>query len=627
MGLVNSLASTTIQNEVRPGIHYQHHADLILHGDTYIVPVILDVRRIFAPLNKTKHLTDLILQNLKVVKQKYLYTDILKEDIQELSEKSNSLQFLMDDYLKQFLKNDINNKPKRNRRGAINFIGSIAHSLFGVATDDQINTLNDKLHNLDSLTEKERRLLNIHSQILNVTLHDLLKVQQSVNKLQIFTIVTKDIIRKLEDKLLETEHHLMLLQTLMHVHLALNTISVNHVNLKIGIQELMEGTVSSHIITNEKLMSLLHDVSINTNELLFPLRPEFLRLHRTAIKVVYERDTINQLTFYFLIPLKNDIHETFHVFHMTSLPYKVNDTNSFISHVPSHKYFVISQTRRTYFMTNDFPLCSQYNALLICPPNSPLYSTTVDSCELSLFLQRYTATKLCKKYVLHKYPPIFIKDINGWSYSTSEPIHITSSCPNSSISRYTIENIGTLKTGQHCKLSTDNFFLPSSSSKYQNQPLEIQPYHYSLPLTYTPWEQEFLKNASNMSLPSSGDGLQPIPLQQYVQSLQPLMKPAEMSDAYVPDWLALALLLGILLAMVGILGCRRVRTWYADRTFQGPSSHTLPSSPELHELQPLQARHDDETDPVPNTTKPLCTHKAQGRATSKGGALLYPALT
>ena len=149
--------------------------------------------------------------------------------------KFKHIHFDMSDYLIHILGYNLNvSKKNRHTRGAVNIIGSIANAHFGTATQDQIDHINEKSQSLNRFTEEERKFSNVHSHILNVTLGDLPNVHQALNLLETATSMTEKIFNKLHDKITETNQEVVMLETLLHVHLALIVIFADHINLRIG---------------------------------------------------------------------------------------------------------------------------------------------------------------------------------------------------------------------------------------------------------------------------------------------------------------------------------------------------------------------------------------------------------
>ena len=610
-----------------------------LTGNVYVVPFVLHLQDLYAPIVKAQELTSKILATVHHIEPVKILTDVRQIDqakknvivelvtthLNDINKKFQELHYSLNDFLMHILGYNWNQSaPVRHPRGAINFIGSLSNTLFGTATQSQVDKIHEHLHTLDDVSENERKLLNVHSHVLNITLLDLTSVHDAIDKLQKASDLTEKIFSRIIGDINQNENKIILLESLLHVQLVLSSLSTEHMNLKIGIQEMIESTVSPYIVTNTLLLGLLRDISEKTSSLLFPPSPEFLGLHTTAIRVIFKRTALQGLNFYLLIPLKGNLVDTFDVFEMASLPYPIPKSELFMLYNPNKKYLVISSSRLYYYMVNDFDVCRKNNQLLICPPIQQIYTSSTECCELAIFLQRKTSSSLCQKFLLKQFPPIFIKGEQGWTYSTSAPLDITLNCKNMSVHkiRHTLVGTGNLEVGQGCRLYSDAFTLPDYSTIMQKEVIKITPYPFSISLTFESWEYDFLVNASNISLPGSID-MKPIPLQNYMEQLQPLMQPPSPTNNRFPEWLLILLQLGVTLLIVAVLaGLRRLRARWST------SKNHSPSHP--HELVELQCP-DAVTTPEP--TQPdqqqphACPHrrKAEGPAV-EGGAMLCPRL-
>ena len=515
---------------------------------------------IYAPIRRARNLTSRIIHNVEHAEENNIMTQLVRTHINEFEVKFRELFYSLNDFLTHILGYNLNELDhNRDKRGAVNFIGSIANTLFGTATQSQIDYIHARLNSLNTLTERERQVLNVHSEIINVTLTDLTNVHTALDKLEKASEMTGQIINTMYLDIRQNAQALIILETLMYVQLAVSTIASDHVKLRIGLQKMLETFISPEIISNEFLLSLLKDVSAKTTGLLFPSTPEFLGLHKAAIRVMFKKTALTGLTFYLLIPLRGNPVDTYNVFRMTSLPYPIPNTDSFILHQPTNKYLVISESRTLYFFTNDFQMCRRHDSLLMCPSTGPIYSSTMDSCELAIFLKKKSASSLCQKLIVKKFPPIFIKNINGWTYSTSAPLDITLNCVNNDAKkrRYTIQGTGNLEVGSSCSVHSNTFSLPEYSTVIDPEVMKITPYPFSMPLILSPWELNFMVNATNLSLPSSDD-FKPVPLQDYIDRLQPLMKPRSLPGPNFPEWLRILMPIGITLLLLAVIAGGRL---------------------------------------------------------------------
>ena len=172
---------------------------------------------------------------------------------------------------------------------------------------------------------------------------------------------------------------------------------------------MLENHICPHIVTNTMLLKLLDDISFKTIDLLFPPEPEFLGLHRTAIRVVH-KTALDGLSFYLLIPLRGDPKDTFDVLGIDSLQYPIPHTDAFMLHYISKHYLVISEPRTHYFLMDDFNVCRKYDNLLICPPMGPVSNRNTDFCELALFLGKQSVSN-CVKHKLLRSFHLFLSNI------------------------------------------------------------------------------------------------------------------------------------------------------------------------------------------------------------------------
>ena len=541
------------------------------------------------PIVRARNITASILYNVDQMEGNFI-TKLIKEHIFEFDRKFHMLNYQFNDFLVHILGINLNDPThSRKPRGAVNFIGSLANTLFGTATQGQIDIIHNRLNELQTLTEEERKLLNVHSSIINVTLHDLTNVHQALDKLEKASRLTETFLNDMSQDIHFVEQTLIALETLLHLQLALSTISADHVNFRVGLQTMLETYVSPNIVSNSMLLQILDDLSVQTPGLLFPAKPEFLGIYRQIIRVISkntELTSLQGLCFYLLIPLQGYPSDTFNVFEMASLPYPIVHTSNFIVHKPSQHYLVINEGRTSYFLTNDFQSCRKFENLLICPPLGPIYHVeSQNECELDIFLERESASTSCDKFIIKTFKPVFIKTNTGWLYSTCSPIDVTLNCINNvKKPRHTINGIGNITINSGCTLHSTTFTIPAYSTQTHVQPLAVNPYPFSTPISLSPWEHEFLKNATNVTLPSSLP-LTPIPLPDYIASLQPLLQPPHKQEQSLPNWMVLMWVpFAVVLLIMGLIfGLRRFRVWLTSRNSpddipEDPDAVPLPST-------------------------------------------------
>ena len=72
----------------------------------------------------------------------------------------------------------------------------------------------------------------------------------------------------------------------------------------------------------------------------------------------------------------------------------------------------------------------------------------------------------CKKLIVKRFKPVFIKTKNGWTYSTSTPIDVTLNCANNLHKpRHTLSGIGNIDIDSGCSLHSNAFLSQLTQPK------------------------------------------------------------------------------------------------------------------------------------------------------------------
>ena len=126
----------------------------------------------------------------------------------------------------------------------------VANTLFGTTTEAQVDFIHKRLSSMNTFTEEESKILNVHSGVINVTLRELTNVHHALEKLEKATHITKTLLRRMESHIEHDEKSILALEILLHIQFALTSIATDHINFKIRLQEFMETNFSPDIITN-----------------------------------------------------------------------------------------------------------------------------------------------------------------------------------------------------------------------------------------------------------------------------------------------------------------------------------------------------------------------------------------
>ena len=113
----------------------------------------------------------------------------------------------------------------RTKRGAVNFIGDVAHVLFGLATDSQVQVIANNLENIHKMTEEQRRLLNLHTKLLNETVRDMSLIRKAQTRMEKAVNLTKTIIGEIATSIRHINEEAYINAALDNVNALLNDVS------------------------------------------------------------------------------------------------------------------------------------------------------------------------------------------------------------------------------------------------------------------------------------------------------------------------------------------------------------------------------------------------------------------
>ena len=260
------------ESPIRVGLSFSPSYRLFLTGRHYVIPFILREEDALAPLIQAVNLTNSLSWNVNHMSIDYPVISSIKNTLRSFDKEFHVLLH----NLKDFLRYVVNTDPTkshfnyyRKKRGLVNAIGSISNVLFGTATQAQVDAIHDELETLNSFTEKERVLLNVHSTTLNLTLRNMNAMQSALNRLSSAVNVSHQVLRQFSIKTLHIEQEQKLLQSLIDLEFALTHISSDILDLKIGLQALLQTYITPQIVNDSTLLHILQEASHRPPGLLF----------------------------------------------------------------------------------------------------------------------------------------------------------------------------------------------------------------------------------------------------------------------------------------------------------------------------------------------------------------------
>ena len=302
-------ASTpTQESPIRAGFSFTPTYCLLLTGRQYVIPFTLRQEDVLVPLVEALNRTADLRFNVDHVSTDYPLVAQIKITLDHFDREFHSL---FND-LNKFLHYVMGSEPSlshplqmsRQKRGWVNALGSLSNVLFGTATQGQVDAIYQRLHELSSLSEEERVLLNVHSETLNLTLRNMVAMHSALHRLDTVVKVSNQVLRQFSIRTLEIKGKQRLFQALLNLEIALMHISTDVLNLKIGLQALLQTYISPTIITNQGLLAILREAASRSPGLQFPALSDYLSLYRSLMRSS-SKPTVIAVTrnFYLTLPL------------------------------------------------------------------------------------------------------------------------------------------------------------------------------------------------------------------------------------------------------------------------------------------------------------------------------------
>lgn len=570
------------ESPIRAGLSFTPKFRLLLSGQSYIVPLVLKSNDIQKPLIEALNMTADLSYNIAHMSMNYPLIRSMKATLQSFDMEFHRAFKNLNSFLRYVINTDPE-KFSRSKRGLINILGSLSNSLFGTATQSQIDAIHNQLIKDRQINEEQRRILNLHNQVLNITTRNMQTMHSALQRLSSAVNTSFSVLREFSSKTLQLEGEQRLLKALFDIELALGLINDDILELKIGLQSLLQTFITPSIISDSKLLEILRTAAVHPSGLLFPAVTEYLSLYRDLIRVTSRPTYVtNTRNFYLTIPLRGNPSDTFDVFRVDSLPFSLPNSTLFAYYLSNYKYFAITENRKAYFPLIDLDHCSKHDSLLVCPPLGPIYDSTISaSCESASFLNQASVTDLCHARFVKTFPPLFIKGQGYWTFSLASPIHLTLTCPTNAVNKHSIhlEGSGILTIRHGCSAHSSALSLPADDVLVEGPPISVS--LSELPTTLPRLPHDVLKSLNNTrwrAFPGPTDVGQLVPIPGilgtdgagYAGPPYPYPSPDLTAPPSVFRWLSIGITLGLVLLCLALLGVGflRIRPWLRNRLQQ-----------------------------------------------------------
>ena len=443
---------------------------IIFGGRSYVVPISLDVEDLFI-------LTEPIMKGLENIKQNYELISNRGQQINFQTSMRDHLSLLIDDLtlktesLRSIL-SSMSQKEQglsRPKRALFEAFGTLGNYLFGLATEQEIQDTNDMINKLNDLTEDERKMLNLHSTVLNVTMLHIDEIENNqkrtinaINDLHNgISLLNASIILDKED-IYGLQQNLKFVSAISYAATAISELEFKFLNFIDGLKTLNAGYMSQKIIKPNMLMELVSKISEKSLRPLWPSTDEFTNLYYEFTHVL----PIHTKGFFYLIllPLLPSPPNEMNLYKTNALPQPLNP-NITVTYETMPRYFGISSDHGIHVSLEESDLkgCRFFNNLYYCNQPMALSKGSSFSCVYALFTKR-NIKRVCKKHVSGPLNfPMIIKDKNTWLYATSNPTYITTVCPNKETRTDVLQvGVGRIAVPRNCRINSEQFLLPIS---------------------------------------------------------------------------------------------------------------------------------------------------------------------
>lgn len=372
---------------------------------------------------------------------------------------------------------DFQNPGSKRRRSTAPFffVGEAFSFLFGSSTQDDIDSINQKLGNVSHFEENLR--LNIKDQI--VVMQHLNEFQnKNVRLMHAVTEAENSIsakILEIKSKEISFEHTVQIIAFILSklnvisFHININHMSVNQYQNAMAYAA--NGRLTSYIISKQKLFNALLNIERSLTgkyKMIFPVTKHNIAKYFALIKVhaAYNAKTTR---IYMDLPLKSNL-QTFKMYHLRPFPANIINTTVSLAFKPPIEYVAIDSDRQSFLFLNSNSLdkCSRTNIITICPPDVVLHDFKYGSCLYALYHNDTDdVLQLCERVLIpFDRPPIFYSTFQSdiWVYSIGEPIIVMMICPEVEGKRYELQGTGKIRIPHECELQAGEFKIASSNS-------------------------------------------------------------------------------------------------------------------------------------------------------------------
>ena len=365
-----------------------------------------------------------VLEHCKTANSPGVNCEVLSDIVENLVElRNNTAKMLREttSKIRSLIPEAVKPQPmSRTRRSLLPFLGDLANSLIGVATEADVANLAEHINVLENRTKLTGQLFAKHSERM-ISFMD--NTDERINKAINSIKNNHDYIQSVADTVVNEVHHTVeLLARAMKTlagYVKMSTfIQFELEQLETGINEIVHGKLSSSILSPE----IAHHIMSHISQRLALHYPD-LALASPDIEHVYQTTEIvltrHENTIYMMLkfPLKSVSMGIATLYEIISMPMPVpNNPSKATKLVNLPAYVAVTENRKFYapLKEKDITACSG-TKVKVCSNPLPFKSSSQPSCILSLVSGNMLDIKqYCNfTFVLEKVEPYIVKISTG----------------------------------------------------------------------------------------------------------------------------------------------------------------------------------------------------------------------
>lgn len=348
----------------------------------------------------------------------------------------------------------LDNQLLRSKRGALDIVGNVAHSLFGVLDAEYAKEMSETIQKVKENESYLLTLLKNQTSIVDSTINIIKQNQMTTNAR--FEKIEKELetYAAEEDYVKDILTQLHLSELFQSAAFELNIIATNLLRIQTSITDALidtqHGKISPMLLSPQQLKTELSRIQGHLPPFLkFPISEENQLLKLFKLMTVKGRLTQQHAVFKVTLPLVDD--EEFKLFHLTPVPNIINNT---VFAIKSCADFLGINAHRKQFihLTNsELKACDTTTSNVFLCTHVQIrynYGSEICACDINLFNNKTTPTCIIEG-TSAKWIPL-LKG-NQWIYSTVLPSQATVAC-NREIIHVTIKGTGILTLDPDCIL-------------------------------------------------------------------------------------------------------------------------------------------------------------------------------